>query len=155
MKEVKLKLGRQTETIAGYLLWQVSKLWQRRLALALQDVGLPPTQAVLLANVLRFREEGGEVTQSLLSRATKVDRMTASQALRALETKRLITRRPSKKDLRTHQIQLTRRGRTVAFETVTRLAAAHEDFFLPLQNERPQIVSYLQKLIRGNDLTDF
>lgn len=155
MKYIKLKLGRETETIAGFLLWQVSKLWQQRLALALQDLDLPPTQAVLLANVLRFTEEGGEVTQSLLSKATKVDRMTASQALRALEAKRLITRRPSKKDARTHQIRLTRHGRDVAFEAIARLATAHESFFMPLKSERRQIVAYLQKLIRGNDITDF
>jgi DNA-binding MarR family transcriptional regulator len=154
MKSVKLKLGRETETIAGFLLWQVSKLWQHRLTLALQDLDLPPTQAVLLANVLRFTEEGEEVTQSLLAKATKVDRMTASQALRPLEAKRLITRRPSKKDSRTHAIELTRHGRDVAFETVARLATAHDSFFMPLKRERRKIVSYLQRLIRANDVTD-
>jgi DNA-binding MarR family transcriptional regulator len=151
---VKLKLGRETETIAGFLLWQVSKLWQRRLTVALQDLDLPPTQAVLLANVLRFGEEGREVTQALLSKETKVDRMTASQALRSLEAKHLVTRRSSKGDSRTHHIALTDRGRELAFETVARLAAAHAAFFSPLENERPQIVSYLQRLIRGNDLKD-
>jgi len=154
MKTVKLKLGQETETIAGFLLWQVSKLWQHRLALALQDLDLPPTQAVLLANVLRFTEEGGEVTQSLLAKATKVDRMTASQALRSLEAKRLITRRSSKKDARTHTIELTRHGRDVAFQTVVRLAAAHDSFFVPLKRERRRIVSYLQRLIRANDIAE-
>ena len=154
MSAVRLKLGRETDTIAGFLLWQVSKLWQQRLTVALQDLDLPPTQAVLLANVLRFGEEGEEVTQSLLSKATKVDRMTASQALRSLEAKQLITRRTSKKDSRTHRIGLTHHGRDVAFETVARLAAAHEAFFLPLENEQRDITSYLQRLIRGNDLAD-
>ena len=59
MKSVKLKLGPEAETIAGFLLWQASKLWQQRLALSLEDIGLPPTQAVILANVLRLSEEGG------------------------------------------------------------------------------------------------
>jgi DNA-binding MarR family transcriptional regulator len=154
MRTVKLKLGQETETIAGFLLWQVSKLWQRHIALALQDLELPPTQAVLLANVLRFSEEQAEVTQALLSRATKVDRMTASQTLRALEAKGLITRQTSKEDSRTHRIQLTRRGRRTAFEAIARLAAVHESFFLPLKDERPQVLSYLQRLIRANDMAD-
>ncbi len=154
MSTVKLKLGREADTIAGFLLWQVSKLWHHRLARALQDLDLPPTQAVLLANVLRFSEEGADVTQSLLSKATKVDRMTTSQALRSLVGRQLVTRRPSAVDARTHRIQLTRRGRDVAFKTVARLAAAHEAFFLPLQSERQQIVSCLQQLIRGNDAAD-
>jgi DNA-binding MarR family transcriptional regulator len=155
MNAVKLILGSEAETIAGFLLWQVSKLWQQHLALSLQDLGLPPTQAVILANVLRLGEEGGEVTQSSLSKATKVDRMTASQTLRALEAKRLITRRSSKTDSRTHQIRLTDRGRETAFETVARLAAAHEAFFRPLRDDKAKMVTYLQTLVRANDLTEF
>lgn len=154
MNRIKLKLGSEVETIAGFLLWQVSKLWQQRLTLSLQDLGLPPTQAVILANVLRFSEEGGEVTQSSLSKATKVDRMTASQSLRALEAKRLISRQSSKKDSRTNQIRLTDRGRETAFETVARLAAAHEAFFRPLKGDKGEMVSYLQRLVRANDLTE-
>jgi DNA-binding MarR family transcriptional regulator len=154
MRKVNLKLGRQAETIAGFLLWQVSKLWQHHLAQALHDLDLPPTQAVILANVLRLGEEGVQVTQSLLSKATKVDRMTTSQTLRSLERKRLIIRRSSKDDLRTNRVQLTGQGRKVAYETVVRLAAAHEAFFLPLQREKRQVVSYLQKLVRANDLND-
>jgi hypothetical protein len=52
---VKLKLGQETQTIAGFLLWQVSKLWQHRLTLALRDLGLASTQAVMLANVFGFQ----------------------------------------------------------------------------------------------------
>ena len=133
MKKVKLKLGDEAEAIAGFLLWQVSKLWQHHLTKALEDLNLPPTQAVILANTLRLTEEGLDVTQSLLSKATKVDRMTTSQTLRSLERKRLITRRSSKKDLRTNQVLLTKRGRKVTFTTVERLAAAHQAFFLPLR----------------------
>jgi DNA-binding MarR family transcriptional regulator len=154
MSKVKLKLGREAETIAGFLLWQVSKLWQQHLTLALQDLDLPPTQGVLLANVLRLSEEGLEVTQSLLSKATKVDRMTTSQTLRSLEQKRLIIRRASKEDSRTRHIQLTPRGRNIAFDAVARLAATHEAFFLPIRSEKQQIVSYLQRLVRANDWTE-
>ncbi len=154
MSTVKLKLGHETETLAGFLLWQVSKLWQRRLALALRDLDLAPTQAVLLANVLRFSEEGEDVTQALLGKAAKVDRMTTSQTLRSLEAKRLIIRQQSKKDSRTHRIQLTPQGRDTAFKSIARLAACHEAFFLPLRGERRRIVSYLQELIRANDFTD-
>lgn len=154
MRTVKLKLGSEAESIAGFLLWQVSKLWQQRLASSLKDLRLPPTQAVILANVLRLSEEGGEVTQSSLSKATKVDRMTASQTLRSLEERRLISRQSSKRDSRTNEIRLTDRGRKTAFETVARLAAAHQDFFRPLEAEKEQLVDYLQKLVRENDLTE-
>lgn len=154
MKTIILKVGPEAETIAGFLLWQVSKLWQQRLALSLRDLGLPPTQAVILANVLRLTEEGTEVTQSSLSKATKVDRMTASQTLRSLEEKRLITRQSSRKDSRTNQIQLTRLGRDTAFETAGRLAAAHQLFFRSLNGDKEKMVSCLQRLVRANDWTE-
>ncbi|WP_298255021.1 MarR family transcriptional regulator [Bradyrhizobium sp.] len=154
MDRVKLKLGKETETIAGFLLWQVSKLWQRQLTLALRDLNLPSTQAVILANVLRLSEEGLPVTQALLSRATKVDRMTTSQTVRALERKRLVSRRNSNEDLRTSEVQLTPRGRKKAFAAIARLAAAHQLFFRPLRREKRQIVSYLQRLIRANEIAE-
>jgi DNA-binding MarR family transcriptional regulator len=154
MEKVKLKLGHETQNIAGFLLWQVSKLWQRRLTLALQDLNLPSTQAVILANVLRLSEEGRTVTQSLLSAATKVDPMTTSQALRSLERKRLITRRTPKADLRAKQVQLTQHGRSVAFEAITRLAKVHRAFFMPLKEQNRQVVAYLQKLVQANDFTE-
>ena len=84
MRKIKLKLGNEAENIAGFLLWQVSKLWQRHLTIALQDLKLPSTQAVILSNILRFAEEGAEVTQMRLSKAAKIDRMTTSQALRSV-----------------------------------------------------------------------
>jgi DNA-binding MarR family transcriptional regulator len=153
MDKVKLKLGPEAQNIAGFLLWQVSKLWQRHLTLALQDLNLPSTQAVILANVLRLSEEGQTVTQSLLSAATKVDPMTTSQALRSLEQKRLIIRRTPKADLRAKQVKLTSRGRDVAFEAVIRLAGIHQAFFMPLKDQDRQVVVFLQKLIQANDFT--
>ena len=154
MDEVKLKLGPEANNIAGFLLWQVSKLWQRHLTLALRDLDLPSTQAVILANVLRLCEEGQTVTQSLLSAVTKVDRMTTSQALRSLEKKQLIIRRTPKADLRTKQVRLTSRGRATAFETIIRLARTHHTFFRPLKGQDRQVVAYLQKLVEANDFAE-
>jgi hypothetical protein len=104
---VKLKLGQETETIAGFLLWQVSKLWQHRLTLALRDLRPGQHTSRHAGKRLRFSEEGLLVRQSLLSKATKVDRMTASQTLRSLEQKRPITRQSSDEDLQTHRMRLT------------------------------------------------
>ncbi len=153
MRRIKLTLGAETENIAGFLLWQVSKLWQRHLTLALQDLNLPSTQAVILANVLRLGEEGKSATQSALSAATKVDPMTTSQALRSLEKKRLITRRTPKGDLRAKHVRLTPHGHDIAFEAIARLAKVHQAFFLPLKGENRQMVTYLQTLVQANDLT--
>ncbi len=152
MRDFDLKLGAEAETIPGFLLWQVSKLWQRHLTLALQDLRLPSTQAVILANVLRFTEEGRPVTQAVLAGVAKVDRMTASQSLQSLELKGYITRKTSPADKRSNRVVLTSKGRRVALEAIKRFAATHTAFFSPLAGETEAVVSYLQMLIQANEL---
>jgi DNA-binding MarR family transcriptional regulator len=150
--DFKLKLGAEAETIPGFLLWQVSKLWQRHLTLALRDLKLPSTQAVILANVLRFTEEGRPATQAGLAEVAKVDRMTASQSLQSLELKGYVTRQTSPGDRRANRVLLTTEGRRVALEAIRRFAATHTAFFSPLAGETKAVVSYLQQLIHANEL---
>jgi DNA-binding MarR family transcriptional regulator len=151
--DIALKLGDEAETIPGFLLWQVSKLWQRHLTLALQDLHLASTQAVILANALRFSEEGRQVTQALVSDAAKVDRMTTSQSLRSLQKKGYVTRVAVPGDKRAYLIQLTPNGRRVAFAAIERLAATHRAFFKPLENQTAEVVGYLLKLIEANEIS--
>lgn len=152
MKKIKLILGDEAGQIAGFLLWQVSRLWQRRLALALGGLKLPVAHAVVLANVLRFSEEGREITQIGLSRAAKTDRTTTSKALQALERNKLVTRATPTRDLRAYEVRLTAKGREAAFRIIERLAAAHQAFFAPLEaKERTRMVSFMKRLIESND----
>jgi len=152
MDRIKLILGSESEGIAGFLLWQVSRLWQRRLALAVRDLKLPVAPAVVLANVLRFSEEGHATTQASLSKAAKTDRTTTSIALQALERKKLVTRVTPTRDLRAYEVALTAKGRERAFQIIQRFAAAHEAFFKPIvDTENAQIVGFLQRLIKSND----
>ena len=152
MEDFQLKLGTEAETIPGFLLWQVSKLWQRHLTLALEDLNLPSTQAVILANVLRFTQEGRAVTQAMLAQAAKVDRMTASQSIRSLELKHYVIRKASPADKRANRVSLTTAGRRVALKAIKRFAATHEAFFEPLGDKTVAVVGYLQELIRANEL---
>jgi DNA-binding MarR family transcriptional regulator len=152
MEAFKLKLGSEAEAIPGFLLWQVSKLWQRHLTLALHDLKLPSTQAVILANALRFSEEGRPATQAMLSEAAKVDRMTASQSLRSLELKGYVTRETSPGDKRSNRVALTTEGRRVALKTIKRFASTHTKFFKPLASETTAVVGYLQLLVEANKL---
>jgi DNA-binding MarR family transcriptional regulator len=152
MPGITLKLGDEAETIPGFLLWQVSKLWQRHLTLALQDLQLASTQAVILANALRFSEEGRQVTHAMVSDAAKVDRMTTSQSLRSLQQKGYVTRVAAPGDKRAYLITLTPKGREVALAAIERLAATHRAFFKPLEDQTAEVVGYMQKLIHANEV---
>ena len=152
MNEIKLIIGDEAEGIGGFLLWQLSRLWQRRLALALRDLKMPVTHAVVLANVLRFSEEGREITQAELSKAAKTDRTTTSKAVQALERKRLVMRSTPTRDLRAYDVALTAKGRAAAYEIIKRFSGAHQAFFEPLpEGEIARFVGLMKRLIRAND----
>ncbi len=153
MTAIKLKTGREAERIAGFLLWQVSRLWQRHLTLSLRDLKLPSTHAVVLGNMLRLSQEGREITQAALSKATKIDRTTTSKALQALEKRNLVTRVTSANDLRSFRVGLSARGRDLAFEIIKRFSSTHEVFFKPVKQENARLIDIMQRLIRANDLS--
>ena len=81
------------EQSSGFLLWQVSTEWRRRIETALATLDLTHPQFVLLASVGWLTRNGGQVTQVELARHCKTDITMNSQILRTLEKKGYIERR--------------------------------------------------------------
>lgn len=154
MQNAKLKVGSEAEKIPGYLLWQVSKLWQRRLNVALADLKLSSTQAVILINVPRLGQEQKTVTQMLLAEVTKVDRMTVSQSIRTLERKELIQRVTVPSNKRAYHIELTEIGNGIALQAIKIITAAHQTFFQPLASDAELYVELTQRLLKANSIKD-
>jgi DNA-binding MarR family transcriptional regulator len=151
MKTVKMDYSENAERIPGFLLWQVSKLWQRRLNAALEYLNLTSTQAIILGNIVRMAGQKKTVTQIALSEITKVDPMTTSQAIRTLEKKKLIKRVVSKTDKRAFSILPTRQGAQITMKALQAFVAAHESFFESLEWEMDVFGQILQKLIKINN----
>jgi DNA-binding MarR family transcriptional regulator len=150
MQQPRMTTGDEAHRIPGYLLWQVSKLWQRRLNFALGDLDLSSTQAIILINVPRLNQEHVAVTQSALAEATRVDRMTVSQSIRALERKGLVTRIVAPGNRRALQVDLTERGGVVASAALHRISAAHGEFFGPMGDDARAYVDMTRRLIQAN-----
>lgn len=154
MQDASLKIGAEAEKIPGYLLWQVSKLWQRKLGANLNDLGLSSTQAVILINVPRLNQEKQTVTQMLLAEVTKVDRMTLSQSIRTLERKGLVKRIVAAGNKRAYHVELTQTGGEIAMQAVKRIIASHEAFFSTLADKSGEYVALTQQLIKANDIME-
>ena len=154
MQDIQLKVGEEAEEIPGYLLWQVSKLWQRALNAALSDLGMSSTQAVILINVPRLNQERKTVTQMALAEVTKIDRMTISQSIRTLERKGLIKRVVAENNKRAYHVELTTVGKTVSMQAIKRIIAAHEAFFSSLADDTGQYVTLTQQLIKANNIME-
>jgi DNA-binding MarR family transcriptional regulator len=136
-------------SIPGFVLWQVSKLWQRALTNALRPFHIGSTEFVVLGNAVRLSQLGKQATPAMLMEAAKIDRMTASQTLRSLGKKGLIERAGISEDKRTFHVVPTKAGIRLADEALGGVIQAHAAFFAPLQGRSEQFLKTMQDLIEG------
>jgi DNA-binding MarR family transcriptional regulator len=135
----------------GFLLWQVSNLWQRRLNAGLRQIGLTHVQFVLLAGVewLNYNQEN--VTQVQLASHAKADVMMTSNVVRSLEKKGLITRETHPTDTRAKCLALTEAGREVLLKTVKIVDQIDSNFFSVLDDRDSIFNALLLELVNQNN----
>ena len=91
----------QAEDSSGFLLWQVTSLWQQQVKKVLNDkYQLNLSQFVVMTSIHWLTLHNNEVTQVSLSQHTKIDSMNISQILKSLQNKNYITRKEHPKDTR-------------------------------------------------------
>lgn len=151
MKKVKMFLRKEVESIPGFLLWRVSKLWQQKLEFTFEDLGLSHTQAILLINIVRLKQEENTVTQIMLAEITYVDPVTTSQAIKVLEKKKLIKRITAKNDKRAYNILPTEKGIQMTKEAIQRLPEVQKTFFQPISEDIENFITSLQKLLKEHN----
>jgi len=136
---------------AGFLLWQVSNLWQRRLNAGLRRVGLTHVKFVLLAGIewLSYGQEN--VTQVQLAAHAKADVMMTSNVLRSLEKKGFVSREIHPTDTRAKCVVLTEAGREVFLKTVEIVDQIDGDFFFVLNDRVSNFNALLLELVNQNN----
>ena len=122
----------RAEDSSGFLLWQVTSLWQREIKKALEKLNLTHSQFVLLASILWLTQQKESVTQILLSAHTKIDPMTTSTVLRTLQSKGLLQRQEHATDTRAKTVALTEQGQKIVKQAVKAVEKFDADFFSPL-----------------------
>lgn len=133
MKEKDNPFGfEKAEESSGFLLWQVSNLWQRGIKKALEPFDLTHSQFVLLASTHWLVLHGQEVTQILLSSHAKIDPMTTSTVVRTLEQKGFIHRKEHTTDTRAKTVELTKSGTDLVHLAVVAVESFDELFFSKL-----------------------
>ena len=116
----------------GFLLWQVTSLWQRQVARTLRPHALTQVQFALLASLAWLARLGEAVTQARLAGHARLDVTMTSQVLRALEERRLLERLPHPTDTRARGLQLTASGRALVARAVPDVEATDAAFFAAL-----------------------
>ncbi len=133
---------------SGFLLWQVTNLWQREIKKALEKYGLTHSQFVLLASIYWLTLHKQEVTQVVLSAHTKIDPMTTSTVLRTLQTKKLLQRQEHATDTRAKTVALTEEGKKITNLAVKTVEKFDSDFFKPLGKKTNEFNKKLMVLLK-------
>lgn len=119
----------------GFLLWQVTNTWQRKLRIALKAVDLTHVQFVLLAVLSWLSHRQNDVTQAQLAQHSYVDVMMASQVVRTLEEKGLINRLTHPSDTRAKSLRVTDKGSAIVAQAIGLVESADQSFFGGLQDQ--------------------
>ena len=137
----------KAEDSSGFLLWQVTNLWQREIKKALEKLDLTHSQFVLLASIHWLTLNKQDVTQILLSSHTKIDPMTTSTVLRTLQTKGLLKRQEHSTDTRAKTVVLTDNGTKIVKLAVKTVEQFDNTFFQSLGNKTKEFNKYLLALL--------
>lgn len=138
----------KAEESSGFLLWQVTNLWQREIKKALEEYDLTHSQFVLMASIHWLTLHKKEVTQIILSAHTKIDPMTTSTVLRTLQKKDLIQRQEHLTDTRAKTVALTEIGKKVIKKAVVTVENFDKYFFSKLGKKMNELNIYLLKLLK-------
>lgn len=138
------------EDSPGYLLGQLTMLWQRKQKRVLDPLDLTQTQFALLCALAWLSRESDKVTQVDIANQGNADRMMVSKVLRTLEEKRFITRQEHPTDTRAKTIRLTPDGETVLQKAIISIEAADLDFFNTIGTGLSTFNSSMVSLIEEN-----
>lgn len=131
----------------GFLLWQVTAIWQRRIAAALRPYGLTQVQYALLASLLWLSIHEKLVTQTMIARSAKLDIMMTSQVLRSLERRGFVERKAHPSDTRAKILLLTKKGKELIWKAVPAVEKADDIFFSSLGAKSSQFKKLLCSLL--------
>lgn len=108
-KHVEFWLEKPEES-AGFLLWQITNLWQRKMNSALKELDLTHVQFVLLAGMAWLERFDKSITQVRLAKHAKTNIMMTSKVIGTLEKKGLVIREECETDTRAKCVSLTEEG---------------------------------------------
>lgn len=147
---IKLK---DPENDVSYLLWKITKFWQRGKHRLLDEFGLTSSQLEILGALYHLSKcEKEEVTQVILSQETDIDPMTVSTILRNLQKKGLVVRKESKVDTRARVVSLTSEGEELFVKAILKVKAVHDELFTRIDIDalKVQLKILLEELNRFN-----
>ncbi len=148
-KEIEFKFSSPADS-PGYLLWQLTMLWQRQMNRVLKEAGVTHTQFVILTALGWLSKTSNEVTQVDIATLSNTDRMMVSKILRKLQEEGIIKRRESETDTRAKYVFLTERGAEILQDALSKVETTDLAFFGKLGTNLPDFNRKLNFLLNAN-----
>lgn len=139
-----------TEDI-GFLIWKISKFWQRAKHKTLDEFGLTGPQLEMLGAICHLTLDKVDVTQIILSQEIDVDPMTTSIILRNLQKKGLVNRKESLTDTRARNVELTEAGNELFLKAIEKVKLLQSEIFANIDQDALRI----QLKLLLNELNSF
>lgn len=149
MKDIEF-LFKKPEDSTGYLLGQLTLIWQRKHKKVLDPLDLTQTQFVLLTSIAWLSKKNKKLTQVEIANHSNFDRMMVSKVLRTLQDKKFISRQEHPTDTRAKVIKLANDGAKVLQKALTAVENADIDFFSVLGNNLTLFNQNMINLIEQN-----
>jgi len=140
--------SRQPDELA-LSLWRSASRWRKSMRAALRPLGLSvPQYLVLRSLVRRSAKLDSAPSQRELGQDTQLDKMSTSQAVRALEARGLVDRDVDGLDCRAWRVLATDSGKALLARAAPKARAASKRFFAPLGSSLPTLGEQLARLER-------
>lgn len=137
----------------GFLLWQTTITWQRLIKKALDEYHVSHAQFVILAITFWFESQNHEVSQSLIIRQSKLDKMTVSKSFKKLVKEGYVKRIEHTEDTRAKAVFLTKKGKELISKLVPIVEKIDQDFFGVLKKtDQRSLINVLNNLISTVDV---
>lgn len=121
---------------SGYLLWQISNIWQRKINELLAEHQITHVQYLLLATIIWMDEQDLPINQISLARQANSHKMMTSKVLRSLEKQGYVFRKDNPRDTRSKLISLTYLGKQKFHEVKQLFESEDRKFFGKLERNR-------------------
>ena len=142
---------KRPEDSPGFLLWQVTNSWQRRIRQALKDIGLTHVQFVLLTTTNWLNDANLPTTQRNVAKFAKTDVMMTSQVIRTLQSKGLVTVKENPSDTRAHVLTVTPEGKRLVKRALELVEDTDGRFFGPLADDTAGFANMLRLLVESEE----
>lgn len=145
----KLPFGfEKPEDSPGFLLWQTTMVWQRKIKEVLEPFNISHAQFVILATLLWFDAHHYDTTQISIVNWTQLDKMTVSKSLKKLADMKWVKRCEHKTDTRAKSVSITQKGKELCHKVIPLVESLDHSFFAKAsQSEQKMLMATCRVLV--------